>query len=278
MIPLIPAAERILLMGGMNSGKSTCWVNWAEQLQKSSPESKVFVCDTDFATERMLGGWYEGTEEYCGIKWEKYKNVYAHIPVLWDEYLAFSDFAKRHPTKKDLVVVDMVDKPWEAVKENFVEKVYGQQLDEFFLEKKIGSVESKKQAGNPLGDAHGNSWDIINKRYRRFQNDVFYYCKAQIVGCTPAAAVNMEDQDRGGDSKEIKNLYGKYGYKPVGQKGLGHLFHTILLLKDERKGHTVTTVKERDIKGFEKRRELQGEVYEDFVMDYLVLVAGWRLK
>ncbi len=49
--------ERIILMGGPGSGKTTAWLNIAELHRKTKSTSKFYVLDTDFAVERNLMGF-----------------------------------------------------------------------------------------------------------------------------------------------------------------------------------------------------------------------------
>lgn len=265
MIPPIAAPERILVMGGPNAGKSTTWIKWSERMERT------FVLDTDFATERMLAGDYEGEVKIGDVEWTKYGPVHVLIPREWEDYRAFGKFTKRHTTKQDLIVVDMTDKPWDVVKQDVVERVFKVEIDELYLDKKITAHEAGKMS-SPLADAHGNLWDVINKRYKTFQDDVFYMSRGHILGCSPVSAV-----DRERDSDETLGFPSKWGVKPTGQKNIGHVWHTVLLLSDTKDGHKMTTLKERSIKGVPDREFKVAEVYEDFVLDYLVLVAGWKM-
>lgn len=258
-------------MGPTNSGKSTCWVRWGEWMEKTG-DGNVYVGDTDFATERMLGGGYEGDVKIGGVEWAKYGNIHVSTLMEWSDYIAFSDFCAKIPGRDDLVVVDMINKAWEEVKQDFAQQVYGKDMDEFFLEAKMRQVKAGKEGGNAFADSHGQTWDVINKRYARFMTGAVYRTKAHVLACTPADKI---DRDR--DKGEVLNLYGRYSMKPQGQKHLGHAFHTILLVSEERKGHIMTTVKERDIRAPEPERvALVGDVYEDFVVDYLMVVGGWK--
>lgn len=274
--PLL-ARERILVMGTFNSGKSTCWSKWAEYLSRAG--NTAYVCDTDCAAQRMLGGEYEGTESINGREWDSYGNIKVLDTETWDDFIHFADTVKKLPGRDDLVVIDMIDKAWSAVQEDYSDLAFGKPIDELMLEAKIRSIQTVQRGGkdpgsNAFADSHGQNWGVINGRYRRFMTGAVYRTKAHVLACTPADTVSKDDA-----SDEQKRLYGKWGLKPRGQKDLGHAFHTILLVSEDKDGHRLSTVKERDIKAPEPARELfKGEVFEDFVLDYLVLNAGWKLK
>jgi hypothetical protein len=62
-----------------------------------------------------------------------------------------------------------------------------------------------------------------------------------------------------------------YGMKPAGQKQLGFVPHTVLMMKKGRVGdYKMTTIKDRG--------RWEGEDVEigDFMQDYLVGIGGWQ--
>jgi hypothetical protein len=128
-------------------------------------------------------------------------------------------------------------------------------------------VWAEKSKGEISG-AHGENWGIINKYYNAFfQTIINMPCH---VLCVAPASELRED-----DKPETKAQF-KVGWKPQGQKDLPHGFHTVLFAAETPQGWVYTTVRERGPIGREGRKYLKGEKVEDFVMTYLVGVAGWK--
>jgi hypothetical protein len=110
-------------------------------------------------------------------------------------------------------------------------------------------------------------WQFINKEY--FEN--FYgqlrKWRGHLVLTAEAQALSSQA------SEEERDLYGHLGVKPKGQGRLHHICHTNLLLV--KRGHqqwTATTIKDRN------RTEMERMTVNDFALDYLKGVAGWKVK
>lgn len=245
--------ERILCIGGAGAGKSTTWCKVAHWLNVRESTSNMWVIDTDMASDRMRVGYKEAFDN----------KVQVYEPYEWSEYQDSLKeiYAKSRPN--DWLVLDMAHKPWQAVQEYFTDEVFGKSVDSYFLE-----ARKKAAGGNPLDG--WNDWSVINKLYNAWIMK-FLRFPGHIIACAPVTNV-MNDGKKTDDSPEVKALFGSYGVKPEGQKALAFQFHTVLLLSDSgRQGYRVSTIKDRE------REKLKNAELQDFVPNYLVKVAGWKL-
>lgn len=250
--------ERILLYGGWSSGKSSAWVAIAQWIARTKSPSRLLILDTDRAWEAMDPGDMDGIV------------VIENAPE-WPEIKMGTKKLVAQGTRDDWLVVDLADKPWTKAQEDYWETVSGKDFDEFLQEgTKTGTLD--------LAGDHGKHWGFINKKYATFSGQLQRF-PGHIIACTGASEVRQPNKSgKGGDSSELRAEYGRFGFRPTGQKDLPHLFHTVLFMQEKRVGEewVVSTVKERGPIGAPKRPYLKGEKVEDFVRTYLFKVAGWR--
>lgn len=244
--------ERILMMGSWGSGKSEAWCSIAKWLAQGKSENLVYVLDTDMAVARLVEG-------------QSYEDKVVGYDLFdWSDFMDSIEKVRKsaNPNRQDWLVVDLVDKAWEEVRNDFVRQVHGKNAEDFFLEWK------KSGANKPaIGGDYGADYAIINPRYAAFMGQVQRF-PGHVLCCTPVDAINRDTEK----SKEILETYGRFGVKPRGQKALGHQFHTLLLANQKGpKEWVYTTIKDR------KRDQLSNEKVADFVTSYLVKVAGWKL-
>jgi hypothetical protein len=98
---------------------------------------------------------------------------------------------------------------------------------------------------------------------------------AHLYACAPQDAVRVPTgkPKEWADSPQTVGQFARFGYKPAGQKDLGFQFHTVLLMANPKHGkYTMTSVDDHTRTLLE-----DAEVVPDFVLGYLVPVAGWQL-
>lgn len=242
--------ERILGYGVAGAGKSSGWRSVAEWLYKTKGDGHVYVIDTDcgWDADRPEDGHLDG--------------IVTPFPIHhWDDYKPAIHKIMENGTAKDWFVVDRGDVVWEAAQEGWSEKTQGKDIDEFFLMHQINDT-------SPSGD-YGSNWVQIKRMYRsvmnpitRFPGHVFVVASAEPV---------KEKQGQFGDDATVVAKYKRIGYKPSGEKKLAHLFHTELYFGEAPSGWVISTAKDR------QREKVSGKkVTPDFVMAYLMGVAGWK--
>lgn len=237
--------ERILLMGGWGVGKSTAIADIAEKI-----DSRVYVIDTTYEAER----------NYPGLD-----NVVVSTVETWDDYITGVRKATIKGGRDDWLAIDRIDPVWDQAQNGFIEKVFGKTADAWFIEFRA------EQSGHPLAGEYGMNWAVIKKMYGAFMTEVLRF-KGNVIVTARADPVQMPNRDgSGGDSAEVRAEFGKFGVKPAGEKNLGFLFHTVLLLAEPRQGEwTYTTIRDRN------RPQMKNEPMKGFTESYLVAVAGFN--
>lgn len=245
--------ERILLMGGYGVGKSFAWAKIADWNFRRNG-GKVFVLDTDMAFDRMAIEFPEAFEAKCVpfdlAEWSDYNSCLADA------------YKQNDGSKENWLVVDLVDKAWEAVQQYYIDQVFAKSMDSYFLEARKRNI-----SGNPLDG--WQDWSVINRLYQAWIMKVLRW-PGHVLCAAPAEPVIMDGKNA--DSEEVRNTFGRLGVKPKGQKSLAFQFHTVLYLQQSRGDKFVmNTVKDRS------RELLKKKEFTDFVAAYLAPVAGWKL-
>lgn len=242
--------ERILLYGPWGAGKSYSWVRLANWLHKTKSPNKIYLLDADHAFDAQCEAFPEFEEVVVPYRVTEWKHCEEAIR-------AFNMQGQRD----DWLVVDRIDNAWESVQNSFTEQVYGKNLSTYFVDAK---KRSQDEMANALGGAHGEKWGIINKMYSNFFSQVLNW-QGHSIWC--AGVKGWSDND---DPALVK-IYQRHGLRPSGQKDLGKSCLTAIQLQPKGDGFIYTSVKDL-------HRELQtGQPMNDFVLDYLVKVAKWKL-
>lgn len=238
--------ERILLIGGWGVGKSTAAVSIAKMT-----ESEVYVVDTTYEADRNFG---EGMAEI-------------HHVEEWDDYMAAVSMIRTVGRVDDWLVVDRIDPVWDMAQAGFSEKAFGKNIEDYFVEAK-----KDQKAGHPFSGEYGTNWSVIKRMYGAFMTEVMRF-PGHVLVTAKAEPVQQPNRDgSGGDSVELRQVYQKFGVRPAGEKNLGFMFHTVLLLNEVRQGEwTFTTIRDRN------REQVSGKKMTNFVTSYLMPIAGWTL-
>jgi len=285
--------ERILLMGITGSGKSFQWMKMAKHLKD---KGSIFrVIDTDSSIEYML------EEQFPELLPENGGNVYVYDAFDWNELINARRWARQeklnpsviatldkhlkhaynqHIKPQDWLILDMADRPWEAVQEYYVEETFGQDYGDFFLHvrKEIESHGGKNSQGKDVASLDKEAmdgwkdWTVINKLYKTWFNPITYQTKCHVILVTKVKEVAKGEKDA-----EIVSAYGDMHVMPVGQKHIGHTVHSIFLLYPKKVGskdreYGITTIKDRS-----GRTYYQKDTLTNFYLQYLVSSAGWDL-
>lgn len=247
--PSGPARERIMSFGGAGAGKTSDWISIADHYgQMTNPPGRFHVIDTDYTTERSLGAHPDAVKAIAKV-W---------MAPEWEDYIKAKDTIAKIAKPNDWLVLDMISPTWEMVQEYYIERIFGKEYDEFFLK-----AREQNAKGNPLDGF--KDWGVINKMYRSQVANTILRAPCHVFVTASAAALSADLE-----SKEVRQLFGKFGVKPVGQKHNPHLFHTVLWKQNPKpKQWTLTTIKDRE------RPEQLGTNVGNFAEDYLVKVGGW---
>jgi hypothetical protein len=251
--------ERILAYGAPGAGKSSIWLAIAEWIYKSKSDSRVWVVDTDMAWDAMRPD--DGHLD----------SIVEAFPIYsYDEYRPAINKIKENASSADWFVIDRADVLWEAAQEGWSAAVEGKDIDEFFL-------MHQAQGTSPGGD-YGANWVQIKRMYRAMGVDLITRFRGHVL-CVAAAEQAREKKGQFGDDADVFAKYSNIGYKPAGEKKLAHLFHTEIYMVESPSGYRMSTLKERRAWSSSGRDVMRGQkVTPDFVMAYLIGIAGWQLS
>lgn len=257
--PTERAFERILVLGGANSGKTRCWLDIARFSHKTGSDARFLVVDSDFATERMMGP----TTPFHHLLTEGVVD-YRYVGD-WSEMVeAVAKFAAvQRP--QDWLVVDMFSAGWEWVQNWYSEERYGKDISSFLL----AHVKSKQSAGDKLGNEFegDTDWRVIKRAYKTLLTDKVVRAQGHVLATASVRDVSKRD------AQVIKDTFERHGVRPESEKHTAHLFHSVLIADSGRGTWRLTSVKDRE-------RELMAgvEVTDTmgFSLKYLVQVAKWR--
>lgn len=241
--------ERILVYGSWGAGKTTAWLSIALWAQRTGSPSRFYVLDSDNALEAMLDGPIFGSLTNL-----QHRSIYE-----WPDFVEATNRFSQVMTADDWLVVDFATHAWEAVQEWYVTEIFKAEMADYFLEMR------KLNKGDKALDGW-KDYSVINMNYKRWMNTILHK--------TPGHKFFTAKVDRIGDKDDqsTRAQYSAVGLKPKGQKDLGHVPHTVLLLQSLRPDEVyATTVKDRE------RAPVEGVKVTDFCVDYLVNRAGWTL-
>lgn len=263
--PTNPSRERILGYGPWGSGKSFMWIKLAQWLLRSKSESQLYIAGTHGALERDLEGW-----DHPNVVAEEVTEHTEIVSLIKDEY-------RVKATRDDWLVVDMIDAPWAWAQDAYALSVMGKGMTEWLIDTKISNMNKNSgEKKDTIAGAHGENWGMINLLYREFITLATIKWPGHVLALTADTEIRTPNRaGEGGDDKQIREIFGRIGRRPEGQKMLGYQFHTVLFLPEA--GKVVTAKEKIPVPGGEGMRvKLSGD-FNDFVVDYLMGVARWKL-
>lgn len=248
--------ERILLMGGGGTGKSTAVVRLAEAI----PTAEFYVVDNDISSayDRLMSSY----------QWVTNINVYPIMPG-WEDYIAtVKEIVSEHNCPAGLPVherpwlaIDSATPSWDDVQSFYIDSVMGSEIGSAMIELRKGAKNQKEYMA-ALGDLM--QWPTINKIYATFYNELRKW-RGNFVLTTEVAETGRNDKE------EVSSIFGFLGVKPKGQGRLHHVASTNLLLTvTGRDTWRMTAAKDRE------RQKCERVVFDNFALDYLVEVAEWN--
>ncbi len=254
----MPVRERILSMGITGSGKTFQWLKLADALRKTG--AQFYCIDTDNDINYMV------ETAFPQLKPANKGNVHVYPVFDWPDYRKALEEIKVKATEKDWFVLDMADTPWETVQRYFTSEVMQGNIGDYFLDVRKQIQRSKKSATSIAREAFDGwmDWSVINKLYFDFMNPVIYQLKCHVYMCTKVQELGKKEDP------DVAAVFGPYGIRNSGQKNLGHMVHTILLLMPGKKNWYVKTIKDRA-----GRKYFDKEIYISFYLQYLVDKANW---
>ncbi len=264
--------ERILVYGSFKLGKSTCWLDIADNYHRAGNPNdvKFYVIDTDFGVAKMLDEGYGHLESMMTV----------YTPNDFSELLSASKEISKAAGQGDWIVIDMLSYPWAMAQEYYIEGVFGDEPENYFIQMRKEVVAKAGKDKRSFGGVEGTDWTFITKVYKRFEFPLSMRSNANIFAVCEEKKL---DADRGATTEQLKQYKNVNRMMPAGQKGIGHRFDTILRMTMRANGQRELTVAG-------DRGMNRGKVWDDrgsntikigskkrdgFAHAYLVEIAGW---
>jgi hypothetical protein len=233
-------------------------LNVAHWYQETNTPGRFFVIDTDKAVSRMLG-----------TSFAHLNNVEYGTALDWESCVELLKKYHEIAQQGDWFIVDMLGpQTWQFVRNYFNARTNpkaGDDLDlgEYLLELRIKAGKTSKV---PISEVVGWDWTIVNRMYLGWVNTFVLKGNYHVFAAAGADAFFGDKED-----KTTRVLFAAKGQKPKGMKEAPHLFHTILFIEAFRQGEPqFTTMKDRG------RQPMDGELLNDFAMQYLCARAHWE--
>ena len=246
--------ERILLFGGPDAGKTKALLDIAKWHRRLKSDAIFYILSTDMALEHnLMGDAYRDLDNV----------VFENVSTMADYIEAAKTFRSKMRSQ-DWFTVDLLNDGWAAAQDEYAEHKWGTDLADYWMTKAIDSD------GSPID---GWDWGIVNKRYRSLANNYLLRMPGHVLCISSEAALReaAKSSGKGGETAQIKEMFGRIGRKPAGQKEDPHRFHTVIHMSQPMTGKW-TAVQARD-----REREWKSFEVKDFFKDYLVGIAGWRM-
>jgi hypothetical protein len=251
--------ERILNYGGPGAGKSTNLMMIAEAL----PEVPFYIIDTDDTTERLLEDDFSGLHNVEPMVVEDWAEFTLGVREFLAEIDTYTKSGETPRQELPWLGIDMSDVTWDWAQAYFVDQVFNEGIDEYFIRARK-ELEPGAKKVNPMEG--WVDWPVINKIFQARWNPLTKGRNYHLFLTAKGGDVRREE-------KQNRELYDAIGSMPTGEKRMGHRVHTILFSSKTTKKNEwhLTTAKDRG------RKMLDNEVITDFAGDYLEDIAGWEL-
>lgn len=230
--------ERILVYGPPSAGKSYQLLRIATAVRGRG--ARVHVLDSDDAYPRLLGTEFRGLD-----------NVEVYPVFDWPEWVGAIRRVAEAARPGDWVAVDRADMMWEAVQEYYVERVFGEEMGDYFLEARVKleanlRTGAKKEARTLHVLEGDKDWQVINRVYKQeWFRLITPSFPAHLYVAVAAAKIEKRDP------ADVHDTYGWIGMRPTGQKHLPYQVHTIFFFSGSRGRWEITTVKDRGRQPFD---------------------------
>lgn len=244
--------ERILLFGGGGAGKTHAALSIASRVARG--HIHILDCDVSGAYDRAIAVDHPDVESRATIT----------RCSDWADYIGALETAVRDgDPEHDWIIVDPHSVSWDWVQDHILGLLYGDDLVGELIQLKKDYADDAK--GYHAAKSNMMNWDLVKKEYNRAFAALQRWNGHVVLVCEAKELYAREDE-------QTKSLYGPLGVKPAGNARNRHVTSTTLYLDHpSRDRWRVTTVKDRN------REELDKVVVDDFAMDYLMGVAGWRI-
>lgn len=252
-------------MGGAGAGKTRAYFSLADLSQRSGSDAVFYVIDTDYVVEHTLAVGFPHLE-----------NIEYITVGEWDEYMEAVNTFQKKIRAGDWLVCDLLSNAWESVQDDYAYKVFGMSMADYFTERRREAQGKKDSKKSDEGFEGAADWGIIKPKYREFVLRFFFRHSGHVLATTGSQALRR--QGNWADSGELIATFDHIGFRPTGEKRTAHQAHTVLLMKQNKRGWEYSTAKDRE-RPYQKRVSLGDQEHPgSWAKSYLLGVAGWSLR
>lgn len=272
--------ERILAFGVEGTGKSEAWISIAVASQESGSEAKFYVIDTDGSAQVSLLAHPElhniaiyQASDPDGLLIHPDGKV-TEEGTWWEAYAEAGKIIRAaRPGKDDWIVIDRLDRMWDAVQSWWIDKAYEQDEDAYWAELRAEQLQAKaggKGTDRDYGGFQGNrDWVQIKKVY----NTGVLGLLAGPPSHKFAVCLEKEIHPQSKKAPQLRGLYGET--MPAGKGDQGADFWLTVQLKRTPSGDHLVFVRRTKDRGFDNPGAVD-ITDKGFAEGFLVPVWGWK--
>lgn len=280
-MPFLPpdnSEERILVFGSAGSGKSYIWAGIAQMYERTNTEGRFWIIDNDHGAKRML-------REFPEVR----DRVKIYTPRSFDDYRGINDEILDEAEENDWIVIDLISNVWEMLPGWWMEKVYGEDSWDYWVNARREVVEASQKgtsAERSFAGAASVDWQFIKKAYSGWEKPLTLNAPCHVLALAAEKEV-VGHFDKSGEKSARYAMTN--GMAPVGEKLSPHRFHTemrIAKIAGKRPGSVIgrqlTVVKDRNREQLWAEHGGRGLTLElrdgpKFALDYLKRIGGWGI-
>jgi hypothetical protein len=206
-----------LLAGDSITGKSTAWLEMAQQEFTAGSGVRFFVLDT----EDGLGAYLDEDGPYAHLYFEEENgNVYPYTTLSWEEIAGSTHdiFANQRPRRGDWVIIDVADRMYDYAQLIISEQP---QLAMGNLDDTVVSRGLNKQG---FGAFDGGDWNLVSRTHDSVMNELMA-TEANIM-----ALVHVTDYVVNREKRTTQVMFDSVGVKPRGRPTLPSIMDTVCVI------------------------------------------------
>lgn len=248
--------ERLLLFGGGGAGKTTAALEIARATVGVSGTMHVLDNDESYAYSRALETDFTDIADRvrvteCAPDWESMCAAVAEVT------------AKADRSAGDWVVVDSISPAWDFVQAFTTEAIVGDDVSRHMMQVRR-DTENLSAFHAQLMDTV--PWNIVKKEYAKHITIPLRKWGGNLILTAEAKKLSKKELE----DTQLRDWFSRIGVRPSGEGRLPHVTSTVMHLENAKTGWKMTTVKDRN------RQKVEHEAFENFAIDYLMNVAGWK--
>lgn len=269
-----PMRESIMIFGDADQGKTHLLFTIAKWHQTLGSDAQFYCANTDNSYETLLDN--PEFEDLENIQWQQVSEFQESVDLV-------KGYNRKARARHDWIVLDLAGTMWDQAQDEYA----AQQSKRLGVD--IDNLGDLWKVENPGGEKHpveGWEWGPINVRYRRLANNALVVSPAHLF--LVYGHKDLPKESSSGDNEDMAQKRGTFkhvGKLPVCQKEDPRRWNTILHVERiAEKQQGIITAKEKSARRRRMGKQMgratimRHEPINDFMMDYLVGVAGWRIN